>query len=113
MDRHEAPNSAPLCRRYSRTMNASSLKQRPNWLLEDHAIERVLLDLELRQAEELAIVDEIGREELERRRDDFLVSVGRPTGLVLNLMARGANACSILELGTGFGYSTIWLAEAA
>ena len=32
---------------------------------------------------------------------------------MLHLLATGANAKSILELGTSYGYSTIWLADAA
>jgi predicted O-methyltransferase YrrM len=47
------------------------------------------------------------------RRDQMLLSVGRDAGKFLNQLARGVEAKQILELGTSYGYSTIWLAEAA
>ena len=39
--------------------------------------------------------------------------VGPESGALLNSLAKGARATNILELGTSYGYSTIWLAEAA
>ena len=48
-----------------------------------------------------------------RHRDELLLAVGRSTGTVLNLLAKGLKARSILELGTSYGYSSVWLAEAA
>lgn len=46
-------------------------------------------------------------------RDTLLLAVGRDTGRLLNALVKGAGATRILELGTSFGYSTVWLAEAA
>lgn len=46
-------------------------------------------------------------------RDKMLLSVGRPAGLLLNLLVRESGAKRILELGTSYGYSAVWLAEAA
>ncbi len=46
-------------------------------------------------------------------RDALLLSVGRDTGSLLNTLIKGARSQSILELGTSYGYSTVWLAEAA
>lgn len=40
-------------------------------------------------------------------------AVGPDTGRFLNTLARSLEAPTILELGTSFGYSGIWLAEAA
>ncbi|PPC75684.1 methyltransferase [Pokkaliibacter plantistimulans] len=40
-------------------------------------------------------------------------AVGPQTGQLLNILARSLEAPTILELGTSFGYSGIWLAEAA
>lgn len=78
--------------------------------LVDPVIERVLAEFE-RRAEE------------EQRRmpygapgtnlDDLLLSVGREAGMLLYLLASGAKSKRILELGTSYGYSTIWLAAAA
>ncbi|EGE55216.1 UNVERIFIED_ORG: putative O-methyltransferase YrrM [Rhizobium esperanzae] len=45
--------------------------------------------------------------------DQRLRAVGRETGQFINLLARSLKAPTILELGTSFGYSGIWLAEAA
>jgi predicted O-methyltransferase YrrM len=41
-----------------------------------------------------------------------LLPVGLDTGRVLNILAKSAQAKSILEVGTSYGYSTLWLAEA-
>ncbi len=46
-------------------------------------------------------------------RDTFMLSVGPETGRLLNIIARSLTAPHILELGTSYGYSTIWLADAA
>lgn len=45
--------------------------------------------------------------------DRRMRAVGPDTGRLLNIVARSLNAPNILELGTSFGYSGIWLAEAA
>jgi predicted O-methyltransferase YrrM len=42
-----------------------------------------------------------------------LLAVGPETGRLLNILARSLQAPTILELGTSFGYSTVWLGEAA
>lgn len=45
--------------------------------------------------------------------DRRLRAVGPQTGQLLNIVAKSLAAPTILELGTSFGYSGIWLAEAA
>ena len=45
--------------------------------------------------------------------DKALPAVGPDTGQLINILARSLNAPTILELGTSYGYSGIWLAEAA
>lgn len=45
--------------------------------------------------------------------DRRLRAVGPETGQLLNILAKSLKAPTILELGTSFGYSGIWLAEAA
>lgn len=45
--------------------------------------------------------------------DQRMRAVGPNTGRLLNILARSIEAPTILELGTSFGYSGIWLAEAA
>src|SRR5579871_4756781 len=46
-------------------------------------------------------------------RDRVLLAVGPETGQLINILARSLKAPNILEIGTSFGYSGIWLAEAA
>lgn len=45
--------------------------------------------------------------------DQRMRAIGPDTGRLLNIMARSLAAPTILEIGTSFGYSGIWLAEAA
>jgi predicted O-methyltransferase YrrM len=46
-------------------------------------------------------------------RDRQLLAVGPDTGRLINILARSLETPTILELGTSYGYSGIWLAEAA
>ncbi len=79
----------------------------------DAAVEAVLEEYEARARREEALWDTLGPEEAERRIDEMLLPVGRATGALLNLLAKEAGARRILEVGSSFGYSTVWLAEAA
>lgn len=45
--------------------------------------------------------------------DQCMRAIGPDTGRMLNILARSLGRATILELGTSFGYSGIWLAEAA
>jgi predicted O-methyltransferase YrrM len=45
--------------------------------------------------------------------DQRMRAVGPQTGQLINIMAKSLKAPTILEIGTSFGYSGIWLAEAA
>lgn len=45
--------------------------------------------------------------------DEFLLPVGPNSGQLINILAKSLAAPTILELGTSYGYSTIWLADAA
>jgi len=46
-------------------------------------------------------------------RDRVLLAVGPDTGWLINILAKSLKAPNILELGTSYGYSGIWLADAA
>ena len=46
-------------------------------------------------------------------RDQVLLAVGPDAGRLINILARSLKAPNILELGTSYGYSGIWLADAA
>jgi predicted O-methyltransferase YrrM len=78
----------------------------------DEAIERVLRDYEVRIERERAMF-ESPNPDLLKHRDEFLLAVGRETATVLNLLAKAAKARTILEVGSSYGYSTIWFADAA
>jgi predicted O-methyltransferase YrrM len=78
----------------------------------DKTMELVLAEYE-RRAEEEARFMHSNPAEFGKRVDDFLISVGPATGRMMHLLATGAKAKNILELGASYGYSTIWLADAA
>ena len=76
--------------------------------LVDPVIERVLVEFERRAEEEQRRISSP-----DAHRDDLLLSVGRPAGMLLYLLATGAHSKRILELGSSYGYSTVWLGAAA
>jgi predicted O-methyltransferase YrrM len=47
------------------------------------------------------------------RRDEFLLHVGEETARLLHALVVGRGATRLLELGTSYGYSTLFLADAA
>jgi predicted O-methyltransferase YrrM len=79
--------------------------------LVDPVIERVLADFERRAEEEHRRTAAPGSPGTNL--DDLLLSVGREAGILLYLLTTGAQSRRILELGTSYGYSTVWLAAAA
>jgi predicted O-methyltransferase YrrM len=79
----------------------------------DKKVEAVLAGYDERAAKELAIMRELTTEELLRRVDEFLIPIGPDTGRLLNTLIKSQPARTILELGTSYGYSTVFLAEAA
>jgi predicted O-methyltransferase YrrM len=50
---------------------------------------------------------------IEEVRDQLLLAVGPDTGKLLDILVRSLAKPNILELGTSYGYSGIWLAAAA
>lgn len=79
----------------------------------DEPIKSVLAEYDRRGAAEWKLRDHMSEEEWITRRDEFLISIGRHTGRLLNILIKGAKARNILEIGTSYGHSTVWLAEAA
>jgi predicted O-methyltransferase YrrM len=79
----------------------------------DAAVLEVIEEYEARAAREEGLWDSMSPQEAEQRIDEMLLPVGRATGTLLNLLAKEAGARRILEIGSSFGYSTVWLAEAA
>jgi predicted O-methyltransferase YrrM len=79
----------------------------------DQAVEAVLAEYERRAAVESELMRTTPQEQILARIDEFLICVGPDTGKLLHLLVTGARAKTILELGTSYGYSTVWLADAA
>jgi predicted O-methyltransferase YrrM len=79
----------------------------------DPAVWRVLDDYEVRAQREDRLWSTLTEPELRQRLDEFLLPVGRAAGTLINLIVKGAKARRILEVGSSYGYSTVWLAEAA
>ena len=79
----------------------------------DKAIQRVLAQYEARSAEETKHWQTQEWSDFVRVRDQYLLAVGPETGQFMNLLIREAKSKVILEIGTSYGYSTLWLAEAA
>ncbi|MEO6341229.1 MAG: class I SAM-dependent methyltransferase [Caulobacteraceae bacterium] len=79
----------------------------------DQAFQAVLADYDARMAREEATYGDQLIVGGVPDRDALLLSVGEDVGRMLNLMAKGCGAKAILELGTSYGYSTLWLADAA
>ena len=75
--------------------------------------EQVLADYHKRMLSEDALIKTLPVEEGMLRRDEFLLAVGEDAARFLNMLVKSANSQVILELGTSYGYSTLWLAEAA
>jgi predicted O-methyltransferase YrrM len=78
--------------------------------LVDPVIERVLAEFERRAEEEQRRTNFASPD---TNLDELLLSVGREAGMLLYLLATGAQSRRILELGTSYGYSTVWLGAAA
>jgi len=79
----------------------------------DEAVATVLEEYEARAKRESGQLASMSDEEVTRRRDEMLLPVGRAAGTLINLLVREAEARRILEVGSSYGYSTTWLAEAA
>lgn len=77
------------------------------------AFHRVLRVYEQRMAEEASLAKSLPRSESFARRDEFLLSVGEEVANLLRDFAIGLWAKTIVELGTSYGYSTLFLADAA
>jgi predicted O-methyltransferase YrrM len=79
----------------------------------DSRVEAVLAEYDERAAREWALMRNMPLEETIQRVDEFLISIGPDTGTLLNVLIKGARSRSIVELGTCYGHSTVFLAEAA
>ena len=79
----------------------------------DEALRSVLAEYERRAADERRVLERLSPTEIPSRIDEFLIPIGPDTGKLLHLIITAANARGLVELGASYGYSTLWLADAA
>ena len=79
----------------------------------DARFDSVAAEYEARAARESREMHTIAPDQMMARRDEMLLPVGRETATLLQLLIRGAEARNIVEIGTSYGYSTLYLAQAA
>ena len=77
------------------------------------AFDRVLLTYKDRMHEEQVKASSLPGPEMFARRDEFLLSVGEDVATLLQDFIIGLRPKVIVELGTSYGYSTLFLAAAA
>lgn len=78
----------------------------------DTKFQALLTRYHARIAEEARLM-KIDPASFSRRRDEFLLAVGPEVGWLMHALIIGRGAKRILELGTSYGYSTAFLADAA
>ncbi|MET0388479.1 MAG: class I SAM-dependent methyltransferase [Polyangiales bacterium] len=79
----------------------------------DPAVSALLDEYSQRAARERAQMEKMSSDEMFARLDEFLLGIGPDTGSLLHSLARSLEAKVIVELGVSYGYSTVWLADAA
>jgi predicted O-methyltransferase YrrM len=79
----------------------------------DKSVAKILRQFEARSEKEWRKMGRMDAKEFESHMDEFLLAVGPATGQLINLLIKEAKAKNILEVGSSYGYSTVWLAEAA
>jgi predicted O-methyltransferase YrrM len=62
---------------------------------------------------EVSIANDLVSQNSRRDIDELLLPIGPATAALVNTLIKEAGSRRILEVGTSYGYSTIWLAEAA
>lgn len=77
------------------------------------AVTALLAEYERRAAEEWRLMEALPVEQIGARIDELLLFVGPDTGRLLHMLATSSQAKAIVEIGASYGYSTIWLADAA
>ena len=82
-------------------------------IIQDPAVIEVLSEYQRRMEAENTLRSRLSRQEWLQRRDEFLLEVGEAVGSLMHILVREAKAKTILEVGTSYGYSTVWFADAA
>jgi predicted O-methyltransferase YrrM len=79
----------------------------------DQSFWAVIEDYEARARREDELHSTLSDEDSRRRRDERLLPVGRASATLMSILIKEAGAQRILEVGSSYGYSTTWLADAA
>jgi predicted O-methyltransferase YrrM len=79
----------------------------------DPAIAAVIDEYHVRAAVEEKLMESLSPADMVRRADEMLLPIGPVTGSLVNTLIKEMKCRNLLEIGTSYGYSTIWLAEAA
>ena len=79
----------------------------------DPAVLSVLADYERRAGDETRAWETLSFEQIGARIDEFLLFVGPETAKLMHMLAVAAKAQVLVEIGASYGYSTVWLADAA
>jgi len=79
----------------------------------DEAVAAVIEAFHERSRREAELMKTLSSETFDARIDEFMLPVGPDAGRLLNLLIRGQGARCIVEVGSSYGYSTVWMAEAA
>jgi predicted O-methyltransferase YrrM len=82
-------------------------------IFSDSAVAAVFADYQRRMADENLRLQAIGVSGMHAHRDEFLLPVGPEAGEFLHGLIIAKRPRRILELGTSYGYSTLFLADAA
>ncbi|MEP6548766.1 MAG: CmcI family methyltransferase [Gammaproteobacteria bacterium] len=82
-------------------------------MIHSAAIDQVLLTYKARMEEERIKASNLSGAEAFARRDEFLLSVGEDVATLMQSFIIGLRPKIIVELGTSYGYSTVFLAAAA
>jgi predicted O-methyltransferase YrrM len=79
----------------------------------DPSVWSVMEEYEARAQRDEQLWNSLSEAEVRARLDEFLLPVGRAAASLMNLIIKEGKTRRILEVGSSYGYSTIWLAEAA
>ena len=76
-------------------------------------IASVLARYEERSRQEYPVVAAFSMQEYVAQRDGFLLDIGPESAKFLNILIKATRPKLVLEIGSSYGFSTLWLAEAA
>jgi predicted O-methyltransferase YrrM len=79
----------------------------------DEKVQQILNQYRERMEVENSRLQSLSMEDGFKLRNEFLLPVGEETATFLYTLIKSAKAKIILEIGTSYGYSTLWLADAA